>query len=658
MRMYTSVKKQSTHCQTVRTNLKAVKLQRGMPLCNLLCSAGKTRSILIEKEIGENVIADIKSSEFIQRFQNRSIRFKLLIYFVIIILISIVTLSAVGTTVYKRSIEDTTNEHTIQMMGQVKNNIIHYFNEMENILAYLAKDSNVMDFFTTATEENSANPEQAILRADTGKVIDIYESRHSEIAGILMVNADDQYVSNKLDRMIRDPLTSESWYKQAVNNPDEVLLISKPIGRNIKAEHNYSADQVLSFVQAIKDPATNKVLGVILLDMELSIIQTTIESVSLGKSGFVYITDAQGGIVYSPVNPIVYRINNDWLESGYTSIEKTINNRSYQIMQDRFEHIGWKIVVVFPFDEAKSFVIKWQFYTVIIVLFTVFLAILVSWFFTNSIIKPVRKLRRIMQRVEEGELHLRFEGRSKDEIGQLGDSFNKMVQEIEQLIHMVYSEQKGKREAELKVLQEQIKPHFLYNTLDTIQWMAQDRDADDIVEIVIALTNLFRIGLSRGNENISLEEEIKHVESYLIIQMMRYEGKLSYQINEIPYQLKKNRVLKLILQPLVENAIYHGIKMKKGKGHIRIESEVRDSKLVLSVIDNGLGMKPEQLEIIRQGVINVGNPEHKDGFGLFNVNERIHLTYGGSYGIQVYSEYETGTRVEVFLPLVADDWVT
>jgi len=656
--MYTSVKKQSTHCQTVRTNLKAVKLQRGMPLCNLLCSAGKTRSILIEKEIGENVIADIKSSEFIQRFQNRSIRFKLLIYFVIIILISIVTLSAVGTTVYKRSIEDTTNEHTIQMMGQVKNNIIHYFNEMENILAYLAKDSNVMDFFTTATEENSANPEQAILRADTGKVIDIYESRHSEIAGILMVNADDQYVSNKLDRMIRDPLTSESWYKQAVNNPDEVLLISKPIGRNIKAEHNYSADQVLSFVQAIKDPATNKVLGVILLDMELSIIQTTIESVSLGKSGFVYITDAQGGIVYSPVNPIVYRINNDWLESGYTSIEKTINNRSYQIMQDRFEHIGWKIVVVFPFDEAKSFVIKWQFYTVIIVLFTVFLAILVSWFFTNSIIKPVRKLRRIMQRVEEGELHLRFEGRSKDEIGQLGDSFNKMVQEIEQLIHMVYSEQKGKREAELKVLQEQIKPHFLYNTLDTIQWMAQDRDADDIVEIVIALTNLFRIGLSRGNENISLEEEIKHVESYLIIQMMRYEGKLSYQINEIPYQLKKNRVLKLILQPLVENAIYHGIKMKKGKGHIRIESEVRDSKLVLSVIDNGLGMKPEQLEIIRQGVINVGNPEHKDGFGLFNVNERIHLTYGGSYGIQVYSEYETGTRVEVFLPLVADDWVT
>ncbi|OMF31825.1 hypothetical protein BK133_15510 [Paenibacillus sp. FSL H8-0548] len=589
--------------------------------------------------------------EFIQRFQNRSIRFKLLIYFVIIILISIVTLSTVGTAVYKRSIEDTTNEHTIQMMGQVKNNLSHYFEEMENILAYLANDDKVMTFFAEASEEMADDLEASKLWAEVEKVIEMYENRHPEIAGILMVNKGDQYVSNKLDRMIRDPLASESWYKQAVNNPDEVLLISKPIGRNIKAEYNYSADQVLSFVKAFKVPNTNQVLGVILLDMELSIIQTTIEQVSLGKSGFVYITDENGGIVYSPVNPIVYRINSEWLESGYTNFEKMINNRSFQIMQDQFEHINWKIVGVFPFDESKSFVIKWQFYTVIIVLFTLFLAILVSWFFTNSIINPVRKLRRIMHRVEEGELHLRFEGRSKDEIGQLGDSFNKMVQEIEQLLHMVYSEQKGKREAELKVLQEQIKPHFLYNTLDTIQWMAQDREADDIVEIVIALTNLFRIGLSRGNEVISLENEFKHVESYLIIQMMRYEGKLSYQINDISSQLKNSQVLKLILQPLVENAIYHGIKMKKGKGHIQIETEIRDFKLVLSVIDNGIGVKPEQLEIIEQGLKNVGDPEHKDGFGLFNVNERIRLTYGVSYGIQVHSVYEEGTRVDVFLPL-------
>jgi two-component system sensor histidine kinase YesM len=598
------------------------------------------------------VFAGIKRLEIIQRFQNRSIRFKLLIYFVIIILLSIVTLSAVGTGVYKRSIEDTTNEHTIQMMKQVKNNIVYYFDEMENILAYVADDNNVMSFLSeglvTGADVTGAR------EADIEKVIAMYERRHREIAGLLIVNKKDQYVSNRLERIIRDPLTSESWYKEAVAKPDELVLISKPIGRNIKSEYNYSADQVLSFVKAIKDPQTNEVLGVILLDMELSIFQKTIESVSLGKSGFVYITDSHGGIVYSPVNLIVYRIDNEWLESGYTSMEKQINNRAFQIMQDRFERTNWKIVSVFPMDESKSVVIKWQLYTVIVVLLTIILAIIVSWFFTNSIINPVRKLRRIMHRVEEGELHLRFKGGSKDEIGQLGDSFNKMVQEIEQLIHMVYTEQKEKREAELKVLQEQIKPHFLYNTLDTIQWMAQDRGADDIVEIIIALTNLFRIGLSKGNEMIFLEDEIKHVDSYLIIQMMRYESKISYEIQEIPESLKYNRLLKLILQPLVENAIYHGIKMKKGKGHIRIETVHIDNHLVLSVIDNGQGMKPEQLELLEQGLKDSSNPEHKNGFGLFNVNERIRLTYGPSYGIEVKSEYGLGTRINVYLPVNND----
>jgi two-component system sensor histidine kinase YesM len=600
----------------------------------------------------------IKRLGLIQRFQNRSIRFKLLIYFVIIILLSIVTLSAVGTAVYKRSIEQTTNEHTIQMMKQVKTNITYYFNEMENILAYVAGDRSVNAFFLNGSGGpdgvNAGTPVSSGLQADLRGVMAMYESRHPEIAGILLVNEADQYVSNKLDRVIRDPLTAETWYKDAVSKPDELLLISKPIGRNIKSEYNYSADQVLSFVKAVKDPATGAVLGVVLLDMELSIFQSTIESVSLGKSGFVYITDERGGIVYSPVNLVVYRINNEWLENGYTSMVKTIQNRSFQIMQDAFERTNWKIVSVFPLDESKSVVIKWQLYTVIVVLLTIALAIVVSWFFTNSIIKPVHKLRRIMHRVEEGELHLRFKGGAKDEIGQLGDSFNKMVKEIEQLIQMVYIEQKEKREAELKVLQEQIKPHFLYNTLDTIQWMAQDRGADDIVEITIALTNLFRIGLSKGNEIIRLEDEIKHVNSYLIIQMMRYESKLSYEIQELPDGLRANRLIKLILQPLVENAIYHGIKMKKGKGHIRIETVVIDNKLVLSVIDNGLGMKPEQVELIEQGLKAASSPEQQSGFGLFNVNERIRLTYGAAYGIEVTSEFEKGTRIDVFLPVQLD----
>ncbi|WP_219996675.1 sensor histidine kinase [Paenibacillus sp. tmac-D7] len=577
----------------------------------------------------------------VKHLYRNSIRFKLLLYFVLIILISIVTLSAVGSTMYQRSIEESTNEHTSQMMGQVKNNISFYFTEMENIIEYIAQDREVRSFYAGQTGDEWA------LR----EVMRRYEERHGEIAGILLVNRAGGWISNRLGTISRDRLTSEAWYREAVERPDELHMISKPIGRNIKADHNYSADQVLSFVKAIKDPLTGNMLGVVLIDMKLNIIQQTIESVSLGKSGFIYMTDRQGGIVYSSVNPVVYRIKAEWMVSASNDLIKTINGRSYQIMHTPFQNIGWKIVGVFPLDESRSVITRLQFYTVLVVLVTLVLAFAASWFFTNSIISPVRKLRSLMRKVEEGELNLRFRSRSNDEIGQLGHSFNKMVQEIERLIHMVYTEQKEKREAELKILQAQIKPHFLYNTLDTIQWMAQDRKADDIVEIIGALTNLFRIGLSKGHEIIRLSEELKHVESYLIIQMARYEGKLNYEIR-VAEELEGCSVLKLILQPLVENAIYHGIKTKRGSGRIRIEAVKEQHKIRLRVEDDGLGMKPEQIEYVRMGLQGSENPEFKSGYGLFNVHERIRLTYGSSYGVQVESEYGKGTCIDVYLPFV------
>lgn len=174
-----------------------------------------------------------------------------------------------------------------------------------------------------------------------------------------------------------------------------------------------------------------------------------------------------------------------------------------------------------------------------------------------------------MRQAETGDFSIRFSENRQDEIGQLGQSFNRMIEEISNLIDQVYHEQQRKRETELRVLQEQIKPHFLYNTLDTIQWMAQEHGAQDIVDMVSALTQLFRVGLSKGQEMIPLREELRHVESYLFIQKVRYEDKFDYTISINP-GIDQLRVLKVILQPLVENAIYHGIKERRGKGHILV----------------------------------------------------------------------------------------
>lgn len=388
-----------------------------------------------------------------------------------------------------------------------------------------------------------------------------------------------------------------------------------------------------------------------MIDMKLDIIQAIVESVSLGKSGFIFIMDENGGVVYSPVNPIVYRISGDWMEGRSGKVIRQVNELEYQMIYNTFPEFDWRIVGVFPLKESLQVVADIQFYTVIIALVTLLLAFMASWYFTNAIVRPVGKLRSLMKKVEEGELHLRFPSKTKDEIGQLGNSFNHMVQEIDNLIHLVYLEQREKREAELKILQAQIKPHFLYNTLDTIQWMAQDRDADDIVDIVVALTHLFRISLSKGREVIPLSDEIQHVESYLIIQMARYEDKLSFEI-DIPQELQTLSVLKIILQPLVENAIYHGIKEKLAKGTIRIHGSAEDNKLVLVVEDDGVGFEAERLIQMNESFHAIRQSGEDRGYGLYNVNERIKLSYGSGYGLTIESERGQGSKIVVKLPLM------
>jgi two-component system sensor histidine kinase YesM len=258
-----------------------------------------------------------------------------------------------------------------------------------------------------------------------------------------------------------------------------------------------------------------------------------------------------------------------------------------------------------------------------------------------------------MRRAEAGDFDIQFKSGNQDEIGQLGRSFNNMIIEIRKLIDQVYEEQKKKREAELKILQAQIKPHFLYNTLDTIQWMAKERKADDVAVMIIALTNLFRIGLSKGKETISVSEEIEHIKSYLFIQKARYENKLKYEIVVDP-EVMQEIVIKLTLQPLVENAIYHGIKERRGEGNIKIEVRKIDDKLCLCVMDNGAGIPADKL-IKLQSVLSGTNvnkaEEDLPGFGLFNVHERIRLAYGERYGVQIYSVLGEGTKVEVWYPI-------
>lgn len=576
------------------------------------------------------------------------IRSKLLLYFFTLILLPIVTLGVLGNVIYSRSIEDQANVHTGQMIEQVTRNVEFYIHDMENIVYYLSQDPKMIAFLQFRSEEN--RDENEALNKEIRRMLQTYTDSHPEIAGILVVNDNNSYLSNGMQRLSRDPLTEEAWYKRAFTSPKKVQLFSKPIGRNIITS-NYSADEVVSIAKAVLDPVTGKRVGVILIDLKLDKIKQVIEAITFGKSGFLYIMDANGGIVYAPINPIVYRVKTEWLTDSANSIVKRIQGSDFQIIYKDSAYTNWKTIGVFSLNETLNEVTILRHYSIFIGIVTLVLAIAAAFFFTASIAKPLSKLRSLMKKAEDGDLSVRFNSRYNDEIGQLGNSFNTMIKEISNLVDMVYVEQRRKREAELKTLQAQIKPHFLYNTLYTIQWMAQERGAQDIVAIVGALANLFRIGLSKGKEMISVYEELEHVQSYLAIQKARYEDKLTYEVT-YDEEVLNYSVLKLILQPLVENAIYHGLNGRRGGGNIKITAQIKDKKIYFCVTDNGIGITRSKLEEIEQLLEHNYVETVKTGLGIFNVNERIKLSFGSEYGLVYTSIYGEGTQVEVWHPIL------
>lgn len=276
------------------------------------------------------------------------------------------------------------------------------------------------------------------------------------------------------------------------------------------------------------------------------------------------------------------------------------------------------------------------------------LILLLSYYIPLSITRPIRRLSEVTDQVAKGDLSVRSDVRTGTEVAMLNDSLNSMIDKINELLEQVKKEQIRLRKAEFELLQSQINPHFLYNTLDTIVWLAESGEQKEVVSMVGSLSDFFRASLNQGKDIVSIKEELLHVRSYLEIQQVRYQDILQYEIH-VSEELEKYMIPKITIQPLVENALYHGIKNKRGKGKIVITGLKEKNSLFLIVEDNGIGIRKEQLLQVRNK-INGKALEGKDSFGLYNVNERIRLNFGEGYGIFVESCYGEGTTIKVKLP--------
>lgn len=563
-------------------------------------------------------------------FGNMRFRSKLVLSSMIAALIPLLIFSVVIGTILLRDIRTYSGRLTEQLVGQTSESIDVYIGTIEKLMDLMVeKGSNPTDDAFPELEKLA----DSVLRA------------YPEIAGCCIAYEDEQFFGAGMVRISRDLFKDEYWWQYALEQDGQLGIIGSAVGRNVVSNLNDSSDSIFTLVKAFPYGALKQKNAVILFDIRHDMIGQLINRVSIGEKGFLFVVD-QNDIVYTPASSIVYRID----EASYTGASTAtiqINQVDYFVANHDSGYSDWKIVGVIPESEFLNSIRPVYYVLFFCIGICMLLVILVSVSMAQTVTRPLSKLSRLMARVEEGDFSVRFDAMHKDEIGTLAGSFNHMLERIDELIYALYEEKQIRLEAQLKNLQEQIKPHFLYNTLDTISWMARAQNAMDVVHLVDALTNMFRVGLSSGRDYITLAEEKNHVANYLYIQKVRYQDRLNYVI-EIPAEYEACVVPKLILQPLVENAIYHGIKLKRSGGTIRITAQAEGDVLYLHVWDDGAGIPPDKLQSLNE---KANGSKGKSSFGLSYITERIRLSYGAEYGIRIASQEGEFTEVTVTLPM-------
>lgn len=581
-----------------------------------------------------------------QRFMNMKIRDKMINSYIFIALIPFCFVGVLGILISTREAQRSVNQHTAQLVGQIQQTTDIYISSIE-------KTANMLIQITESMPLNEIPSDQDrrwyAYESALQNRFEVVADTHDEIAGIFFATEHDMYVGTKMSRISRDLFTEEVWYQKAAAHPGEMQIISNVTGRNIVTDADYSIDDVFSLMKTVEDPRTGERMGVLLFDVKHEIISSAIQDANIGEQGFVFVLDEQNHIVYAPTNKIVYRIRPEWLQDGSEPITAVIDGEKYQIRCQKSDYTGWKVVSVSSYREIMSSVNTMLVMFAGVLVVTLLIVFIVAMKISESITKPIVKLRNLMKETEKGNLSVRFEGNYQDEVSELGHRFNQMLKRIQELMDEVYREQEHKRKAQLKVVQEQFKPHFLYNTLDTIGWMAREHSAYDIVHLVDALTNVFRISLSKGKDYITIDEEMKYISNYLYIQKIRYGPKVQYEIS-VEEECRTVMLPKLILQPLVENSIYHGVKMKSGDGHLKISASLADGWVNLEVWDDGKGMEVEQAKELSR-LLNEPDAAGKNrSFGLFYIKERLRIRYGEQFQVLVESKEGLGTRIMIRIP--------
>lgn len=541
-----------------------------------------------------------------------------------IVLISSAAATLIFVQVYRSGMEQSAVTSSDQIGVQVLNTVENYTREMQNVM------ERIVENMEQGTDEDIFIQNMVDMRSDI-VAITTYDAKGS---------LKDCWSNGR--KLKKTNLNSQSY--TVPDAADSRLNITKPHVESLFVDYYPWVVTVCQEVQG-KDGERLQVN----MDIRFSDIANYIDNVGIGAHGYVYIADSEGNLIYHPQQQLIY---SGLKEEKGAELKEGTHTESEAIYTVReLENCDWKIVGVCYVDEMITAKVSSAVSNLLKMLCGVLVAVfLLGWAFSELFSTPIRKLVTAMREFEKNTENFIFSPVSgTTEITTLSNSFGHMVVRLQKLMDQVRQEEITLRKTELNALQAQINPHFLYNTLDAIAWMCEEGKNEDAEEMVNSLARLFRISISKGHELIPIEKEVQHAMSYLKIEKYRYKNQFTYSFDVeeecLPYLCNK-----ITLQPIIENAIYHGVNQMLDEGEIQIRIYQDGEDIVFEIEDNGVGMSEQQCyEIMHR------EPGDRTGIGTKNVNDRIKIYFGDNYGLNITSELDEGTCVTIRVPKVEEE---
>lgn len=572
---------------------------------------------------------------------NRSIRNSIFIYFTVS---SLVAVLLIVISIYSRlssQLSDTVKQENISLINRVNASMEVYLRNImklsDTIYYGIIKNVNL--------SEASINEEMTLL----------YNNNKEQVLNIALISKDGKPLSAVPAARFRKnfEVRREEWFINALNKTENIHF-TRPHVQKLFEKGDNSYRWVVTMSRAVEITMGGSTeQAVLLIDMAYQGFDEVLDEVSLGNGGYIYLMDSKGEIIWHPKFELIAsgRVKeNNLVAASYSdgSTEEEFNNANQTVVIKTVGYTGWKLVGVIKGTGISLNTIKTRLFIVFVIFLIIFIVVLINSYISFRVTDPIRELEKSVKKLEEGNLDAEIYMGGSYEIQHLGKTVQDMKHRIKGLMQDIVTEHEEKRKSEFDSLQAQINPHFLYNTLDIIVWQIENEKQSEAVHTVTALARFFRLSLGKGKNIVTVKAEIDHVKNYLMIQHMRFKNKFDYEF-EIAEDVLELSSLKLMLQPLVENAIYHGMEFMDGDGLIKIKAWREADELYLSVTDNGLGMTEDKVSLVLAGKSNSGNGRGS-GIGVKNVNERIKLYFGDDYGLKIDSEPDVGTTIIIHLP--------